>query len=84
MAVKVKILRKGRAKDFPLPSYSTDFSAGIDLRAAEEAVLLPGERAGIPTGLFIELPAGYEGQVRPRSGLDALAAQMAERLAAYL
>ena len=69
MAVSVKLVRKGRAKDFPLPTYSTEFSAGIDLRAAEDAVLLPGERAGIPTGLFIELPDGYEAQVRPRSGL---------------
>ena len=69
MAVSVKLVRKGRAKDFPLPTYSTEFSAGIDLRAAEDAVLLPGERAGIPTGLFIELPEGYEAQVRPRSGL---------------
>ena len=69
MTVKVKLLRKGEAKAFPLPYYSTEFSAGIDLRAAEEAVLLPGERAGISTGLFIELPEGYEAQVRPRSGL---------------
>jgi dUTP pyrophosphatase len=54
-----------------LPSYSTDLSAGMDLRAnlEEEVVLKPFERKLIPTGLFIELPEGYEAQVRPRSGL---------------
>lgn len=55
----------------PLPAYSTAFSAGMDLRAnLEEAILLkPLERRLIPTGLFIELPAGFEAQIRPRSGL---------------
>jgi dUTP pyrophosphatase len=55
----------------PLPSYSTDHSAGMDLRAnlGEEVILKPFERKLIPTGLFIELPVGYEAQVRPRSGL---------------
>jgi dUTP pyrophosphatase len=55
----------------PLPGYSTDHSAGMDLRAnLEEPVRLkPLERTLIPTGLFIELPVGYEAQVRPRSGL---------------
>ncbi len=54
-----------------LPSYSTDLSAGMDLRAnlEEEIVLKPFERKLIPTGLFIELPEGFEAQVRPRSGL---------------
>lgn len=54
-----------------LPSYSTDLSAGMDLRANlnEEVILRPLERKLIPTGLFIELPQGYEAQVRPRSGL---------------
>jgi dUTP pyrophosphatase len=54
-----------------LPSYSTDHSAGMDLRAnlKEEVILKPFERKLIPTGLFIELPRGYEAQVRPRSGL---------------
>lgn len=56
-----------------LPQYQTPFSAGMDLKAylAESLVLMPGQRARIPTGLYIELPAGYEGQVRPRSGLAA-------------
>lgn len=55
----------------PLPSYETIASAGMDLRAnlAGEVVLKPLERALIPTGLFIELPVGFEAQVRPRSGL---------------
>jgi len=56
-----------------LPAYETPASAGMDLRASleTEVVLKPLERALIPTGLFIELPAGYEAQVRPRSGLAA-------------
>ena len=55
----------------PLPSYETVASAGMDLRAnlAEDVLLKPLERALIPTGLFIEIPVGYEAQVRPRSGL---------------
>ena len=54
-----------------LPSYSTEDSAGLDLRAKLDApvVLQPGERALIPTGLHFALPQGYEAQVRPRSGL---------------
>jgi dUTP pyrophosphatase len=55
----------------PLPEYSTEWSSGLDLRAnLEEPVgLKPLERTLIPTGLFIELPEGYEAQIRPRSGL---------------
>lgn len=55
------------------PAYATTQSAGMDLRANLEApiILKPMERAMIPTGLFIELPVGYEAQVRPRSGLAA-------------
>ena len=54
-----------------LPAYETEHSAGMDLRASleEPVVLRPMERQLIPTGLFIELPKGYEAQVRPRSGL---------------
>ncbi len=56
-----------------LPAYETKASAGMDLRAFldQPVVILPLERAIIPTGLFIELPLGYEAQVRPRSGLAA-------------
>lgn len=66
--MQVKIVNKSRNE---LPAYSTTHSAGMDLRAdlGEPVVLKPLERALIPTGLFIELPEGYEAQVRPRSGL---------------
>jgi dUTP pyrophosphatase len=55
----------------PLPSYSTEHSSGMDLRADLEkpVVLKPGERRLIPTGLYVEIPPGYEAQIRPRSGL---------------
>lgn len=64
----VKIVNKS---ENPLPGYSTALSAGMDLRASlkEDIVLKPLERKLIPTGLFIELPQGYEAQIRPRSGL---------------
>ncbi|MFZ5428696.1 MAG: dUTP diphosphatase [Bacteroidota bacterium] len=54
-----------------LPTYSTEHAAGMDLRAClqEEIVLKPLERKLIPTGLFVEIPVGYEAQIRPRSGL---------------
>ena len=68
--MKVKIVNHS---PFDLPSYATPYSAGMDLRANLEqpVTLAPLERAMIPTGLHIELPAGYEAQVRPRSGLAA-------------
>lgn len=55
----------------PLPEYSTIHSAGMDIRAnlSEPVILKPLERVLVPTGLFIELPVGYEAQIRPRSGL---------------
>jgi dUTP pyrophosphatase len=58
---------------FALPQYATPQSAGMDLRAniAEPLTLAPLQRTLVPTGLFIELPAGYEAQIRPRSGLAA-------------
>lgn len=57
--------------DNPLPAYATEGSAGMDLRAniTETIVLQPLQRNLVPTGLFIELPLGYEAQVRPRSGM---------------
>ena len=66
--MKVKIVNTSR---HPLPSYATPLSAGMDLHASLEkpVTLAPMQRALIPTGLRIELPAGYEAQVRPRSGL---------------
>lgn len=66
----VKIINQS---PYPLPQYETIGSAGMDLRAhlTESVTLKPLERALIPTGLFIELPMGYEAQIRPRSGLAA-------------
>lgn len=66
--LKVKIVNNSKNE---LPEYATDFSAGMDLRANidQPIVLKPLERKLIKTGLFIELPEGYEAQIRPRSGL---------------
>ena len=66
--MKIKIVNKS---DNSLPEYSTMLAAGMDLRAYldQPVVLHPLERKLIPTGLYIELPAGYEAQIRPRSGL---------------
>ena len=66
--MQIKIINKS---DYALPSYETKGSAGLDLRANIDnpIVLQPLDRALIPTGLFMELPAGYEAQIRPRSGL---------------
>jgi dUTP diphosphatase len=67
--VRIKRLRPANAN--PLPGYMTPHAAGMDLSAelADDLVLSPGARALIPTGIAIELPDGYEAQVRPRSGL---------------
>ena len=69
--VEISLKPLDHAVGLNLPTYATEQSAGMDLSAAlEEAIeLSPGERALIPTGLSIALPAGYEAQVRPRSGL---------------
>lgn len=66
--VNVKVANKGKQQ---LPQYATPQSAGMDLRAdiEEPYKLMPGERHLFPTGLHIQLPDGYEAQVRPRSGL---------------
>ena len=68
--MKVKVINKSGN---PLPAYATALAAGLDVRAdnAEPIVLQPLGRAIVPTGLFLEIPAGYEVQVRPRSGLAA-------------
>jgi len=55
--------------DIDLPSYATEHSSGLDLRTSEDVSLLPGEYKLIPTGVAIEILEGFEGQVRPRSGL---------------
>src|SRR5436190_23917973 len=66
--MKVRIINKSK---HPLPTYATGASAGMDLRAnLEEPIVLKSlERTLVPTGLFIELPVGYEAQIRPRSGM---------------
>ena len=68
--MKVNIINRSGME---LPSYATPLSAGMDLRAAmEQSITLgPLERALVPTGLYVELPEGYEMQIRPRSGLAA-------------
>lgn len=64
----VKIINKSNN---PLPKYSTEFSAGMDVCAnlSDDLIIKPLQRVLVPTGLFIELPVGYEAQIRPRSGL---------------
>jgi dUTP pyrophosphatase len=66
--MKIKIVNQSK---HPLPEYSTGLSAGMDLRASLDKPMTmdPGKRVLVPTGLFIELPPGYEAQIRPRSGL---------------
>ena len=68
--MKVKVVNKSR---WQLPQYATPQSAGVDLRADtnEDIILQPLGRVIVPTGLYLEIPAGYEAQVRPRSGLAA-------------
>lgn len=69
--VTVAVERLAHGADLPLPHYATPGSAGMDLlcAVADPVTLAPGERRLLPTGLAIALPAGYEAQVRPRSGL---------------
>jgi dUTP pyrophosphatase len=69
--MEVKITKHQSAYDLPLPGYATAESAGMDLMAniIEPVLLAKGERKLIPTGLAIQLPSGYEAQIRPRSGL---------------
>jgi dUTP pyrophosphatase len=69
----IAVVRLPHAEGLPLPTYETEHAAGMDLRAAvpDDAPfdLRPGQRAAIPTGLTMAIPPGFEGQVRPRSGL---------------
>ena len=73
MAPRVPVARLPHAQGIPLPAYETADAAGMDLRAAvpedEPLTLRPGARFAVPTGLMMAIPRGYEGQVRPRSGL---------------
>lgn len=69
--MKIPLQRLSHARDLPLPAYATSGAAGLDLVAANEAdiQLEPMQRAAVPCGIAIALPAGFEAQVRPRSGL---------------
>jgi dUTP pyrophosphatase len=71
--IAISIMRLPHAADLPLPAYQTEFAAGLDLTAAVPAdapiSIAPGARALVATGIALALPAGVEGQVRPRSGL---------------
>ncbi len=69
--VPIKIKQLENSKDLPLPEYQTEGSSGMDIRASvkETVILMPGEIKVIPTGLIVSIPSGYEGQIRPRSGL---------------
>jgi dUTP pyrophosphatase len=71
MPLRVDLIRvvPARGEPLPLPSYATEGSAGLDLRADVTVTLGPGERALVPTGIALAIPTGFEGQVRPRSGL---------------
>jgi dUTP pyrophosphatase len=73
MSITLRVLRLPHGEGLPLPSYQSEHAAGLDLVAAlpEDAPveLEPSDRALVPTGLVIELPEGYEAQLRPRSGL---------------
>ncbi len=71
MKLKIRRLDSSHDADITLPSYATEHSSGIDLRSNEAVTLAPGAFTLVPTGLAIEIPEGYEGQVRPRSGLAA-------------
>ena len=71
--IQVSFQRFAHGQDLPLPQYQSEDAAGMDLLAAvpegQDVILNPGDRALIPTGVAIELPRGYEAQIRPRSGL---------------
>ena len=73
MSVEIALKRLPHGEGLPLPAYETTHAAGMDLRAAvpedEPLTLRPGDRHAVPTGLSMAIPPGFEGQVRPRSGL---------------
>ena len=68
--IRIKLVNQSRN---PMPEFATEGSAGVDLRAKldDDVLIKPLERVMVPTGLFIELPGGFEAQIRPRSGLAA-------------
>ncbi len=67
--IAIKLFRLPHGEGLPLPAYASADAAGLDIAAAEELTLQPGERHAVATGFAIEIPGGHEVQVRPRSGL---------------
>ena len=67
--IEIKLTRLPHGEGLPLPRYASHDAAGLDVTAAEELTLQPGQRHAVATGFAIEIPSGYEVQVRPRSGL---------------
>ena len=67
--IEIKLYRLPHGEGLPLPKYASEDAAGLDIAAAEDLVLEPGHRHAVATGFAIEIPHGYEVQVRPRSGL---------------
>jgi len=68
-SVRIEIKKADHALDLPLPAYMSDGASGMDLLAAVETTVPPGERVHIPTGVHVAIPEGFEAQIRPRSGL---------------
>ena len=67
--IAVQLKRLPHGEGLALPAYATDGAAGMDVLAAEDVTIAPGQRHAVATGLSVAIPAGYEIQVRPRSGL---------------
>jgi dUTP pyrophosphatase len=67
--IEIKLSRLPHGEGLPLPRYASEDAVGLDVTSAEELILQPGERHAVATGFAIEIPRGYEVQVRPRSGL---------------
>ena len=67
--IEIKLFRLPHGEGLPVPRYASEDAVGLDVSAAEELILQPGERHAVATGFAIEIPRGYEVQVRPRSGL---------------
>ena len=67
--IEIKLIRLPHGEGLPLPRYASEDAVGLDVAAAEELTLEPGQRHAVATGFAIEIPRGYEVQVRPRSGL---------------
>ena len=69
--IEIKLTRLPHGEGLPLPRYASEDAVGLDIAAAEDLTLAPGVRHAVATGFAIEIPRGYEVQVRPRSGLAA-------------